>query len=197
MPSISRALSMRAALSTLSAPIEPGAFADSDRECRIGAAAPDHHHGRVVERIAERHRELRPAFVLQHASATEHRCMQRAHAQRRRHARDGGARSAHRQRPAEHRGSARSRGPARCTGMKGSRAALPAKREGKLRVRRRASQDDSAAGCDFRDGGAGFLPWCLDDRKRARARELIDEVAGLIANDDQRTLQRHGRTQRY
>ena len=54
MPSMSRALSARAALSTLSAPTTPTRSPTATDERRIGAAAAGDEHGRFVERIAVR-----------------------------------------------------------------------------------------------------------------------------------------------
>ena len=49
MPSMSRALSARAALSTLSAPTRPTRSPTATASCRIGAAAAGDQHGRLVQ----------------------------------------------------------------------------------------------------------------------------------------------------
>ena len=82
MPSMSRALSARAALSTLSAPTRPTRSPTRDRKLRIGAAAAGNQHGRFFQRVA---RPAVPACAAPCAAsvvhAAQHRAMQRANAQ--------------------------------------------------------------------------------------------------------------------
>ena len=88
MPSISRALRQRAARSTLSAPITPMRSPTATLERRMQAAAADHQHGGVLERIAGRQLGDDVALGHERAGAAQHGRVQRAQPQRRREPRD-------------------------------------------------------------------------------------------------------------
>ena len=83
MPSMSRALSVRAARSTLSAPMTPTRSPSATDSCRIGAAAADQQHGRVVERIGGFQFGRQQAARGERIGAAQHGRVQRADAQRR------------------------------------------------------------------------------------------------------------------
>ena len=172
------------------------ALADRDAQRRMVAATADQQHGRIVERIAVRQFGDDIAFGLEGFRAADHGRMQRAKPQR---ARDAGDQLL----------GGRVVGDRQCIGQNG-RGVLADTYEhgnegrglGDLAGERGCRVAIGGVGLAQHDGGRLDLgrrgsrtgPGRLDHRERAGFGEgLRQAVPGLVGDDEDRTLQRHGR----
>jgi hypothetical protein len=173
----------------------PHALADRDAQRRMVPAAADQQHGCVIQRIAGRQLGYDVAFVLERLGAAKNGGMQCAQPQRAHDAGDQllgrrviGDRNCPRQcgrhvlaHADEHRDERH--GPGSVAGECGRRSPVEVIRLG---------QHDGG-GLDLGRRGWRPGPGRLDDRERAGVgKGLRQSAAGLVGDDEDRTLQRHG-----
>ena len=172
------------------------ALADGDAQGGMMAAAADQQNGGVVERIAGGKLGHDVAFLAERFGASDHGGMERAKPKPRG---DAGEQLLNRRVVGNRHGVGQGWGVVNPKphdhGEKGGSVGSPAGQCGYL-VGIAGRFEHDGGGLDLGDGGGGAGPGGFEDRKGAGVDQGLGQPAvGLLGNDQDRTLQGHGRTE--